>query len=331
MYLMLQAFKDVTVIILCVAAVVSLVIGTALPEKREHLGYLEGVAIVLVVMVVVLVQAGIDFQKEKKFRQLNSVKDNYQVQVLRAGEAISLSADDVLVGDVIKISSGDKIAADGLLTEGSGLMTNESAMTGEVVDVEKAVGDDCFMLSGTTVSEGVGHMLVIAVGERSQWGSILSGLIVEPEDTPLQNRLDKLAMTIGRFGLLFATATFTVSMIHWIVDGVREDKWDGTRVLEFFIDAITIVVVAIPEGLPLAITLGLAFAMRKMMKDNNLVRRLEACETMGSATCLNADKTGTLTQVRSRRSDVSVAVFFFPSSLLTFFFFFPPPHELRIV
>jgi P-type Ca2+ transporter type 2C len=297
--LMLEAFKDYTIMILSFAAVVSLIIGVSMKEKRSHWGYLEGCAIVLVVLVVVLVQSGIDYQKEIKFRQLNSVKDSYKVQAVRAGEVIALVADDVLVGDVIKVSAGDKIAADGLLVEGSHLKTNESAMTGEVVDIAKSPDGDFFMLSGTTVSEGVGHMVVVAVGERSQWGTILSGLIVEPEDTPLQNRLDKLAMSIGRFGIIFASATFIVSMIHWGSDGIKRGRvQDGTKVLKFFIDAITIVVVAIPEGLPLAITLGLAFAMRKMMKDNNLVRRLEACETMGSATQLNADKTGTLTQNR---------------------------------
>lgn len=296
--LVFEAFKDLTIIILCVAAVVSLSIGLALAEKRDEYGYLEGIAIVLVVCVVVLVQATIDKQKEAKFRQLNSVKDNYDVQVVRAGSTESRPADEILVGDVIKVSAGDKLPADGILIEGSSVKTNESAMTGEPIDIAKEVGGDIFMLSGTTVSEGVGHVLILAVGERSQWGVILKGLIVEPESTPLQERLDRLAWNIGKLGILFASLTFLVSTIRWIVESARASDWDFTNLLDFFIDAITIVVVAIPEGLPLAITLGLAFAMRKMMKDNNLVRRLEACETMGSATQLNADKTGTLTQNR---------------------------------
>lgn len=297
--LMIEAFNDVTIIILCVAAVVSLAIGLAIPDKREHFGYLEGVAIVLVVMIVVLVQASIDYQKEMKFRQLNSVKDNYTVQAIRAGQAVAVSVDEVVVGDIVKVSQGDKLAADGLLVEGSKVKTNESAMTGEVIDIEKSVDGDPFMLSGTTVSEGVGLVLIIAVGERSQWGTILAGLIVEPEDTPLQQRLDRLAWNIGKLGILFAVLTFIVSMIRWGARSARAGRVeDGAEVLNFFIDSVTIVVVAIPEGLPLAITLGLAFAMRKMMTDKNLVRRLEACETMGSATQLNADKTGTLTQNR---------------------------------
>lgn len=297
-WLMIEAFKDAIILILCAAAVVSLVIGVAVEEKRDHYGYLEGIAIILVIFVVVLVQAGINRGKEGKFRKLNSVKDNHDVQVLRAGVTTAKTAGELVVGDVIKVSAGDKIPADGLLIQGSALKTNESAMTGEPIDIAKDPAGDMFMLSGTTVSEGVGYVLIVAVGERSQWGVILKSLIVEPENTPLQVRLGRLAWSIGKLGILFALLTFVVSLIRWIASSAKDGEWDGTEVLDFFIDAVTIVVVAIPEGLPLAITLGLAFAMRKMMKDNNLVRRLEACETMGSATQLNADKTGTLTQNR---------------------------------
>jgi P-type Ca2+ transporter type 2C len=234
---MFDAFKDTTILILSVAAVVSLSIGLALAEKRAHFGYIEGLAIVAVVLVVVFVQAGIDYQKEIRFRQLNSVKDSYPVQAIRAGHVVSLLAGDVLVGDVLKVTAGDKVAADAILLDASCLKTNESAMTGEVVDVSKTVDGDPFLLSGTTVSEGVGHILVIAVGERSQWGVILSSLIVEPEDTPLQERLNRLAIQIGKLGLLFAAIVFFVSLIRW---GVRSAKRggveDGTDVLRFFID-----------------------------------------------------------------------------------------------
>jgi len=303
--LLLAAFKDLTIIILCVAAVVSLVLGVALSDKREEFGYLEGIAIVLVVLVVVVVQASIDYSKERKFRELNSVKDNYEVTVRRGGETVSIPADTLLVGDILKVAAGDKLAADGLLIESSKIKTNESAMTGEPIDIGKDVWmgpddeeSDPFLLSGTTISEGVGHLVVVATGTHSQWGIILSKLIEEPVDTPLQKRLDRLAWNIGKIGIIMATLTFAVSMLRWIVESAQDGAWDGTQVLKFFIDSVTIVVVAIPEGLPLAITLGLAFAQKKMMQDMNLVRRLEACETMGSATQLNADKTGTLTANR---------------------------------
>jgi len=296
--LLAGAFQDVTLIILCVAAVVSLTIGLAVQEEREHYGYVEGIAIIAVVVVVSNVQAGIDYSKEKKFRQLNSVRDNYTVCVVRSATVLAVPAETIVVGDVIRLMAGDKLPADCLLLTSDVFKTDESAMTGESIEIPKSPDRDPFLISGTTVGEGCGDALVIAVGLDSEWGQILAQLIVEPENTPLQDRLDRLAINIGWFGIVMATLTFVVSMIRWIVDGARSGNWNGNEVLTFFIDAVTIVVVAIPEGLPLAITLGLAFAMRKMMEDMNLVRRLEACETMGSATQLNADKTGTLTQNR---------------------------------
>ena len=187
--------------------------------------------------------------------------------------------------------------------DGSKFKANEAAMTGEPIGIAKSHDKDPFLLSGTTISEGSGRMAVVAVGSNSQWGVILKTLIVEPSSTPLQDRLDVLVVTVGNFGIGAAIATFVASMIRWIVNGSEGEGWDGVEILDYLINSVTIVVVAIPEGLPLAITLGLAFAMRKMMADQNLVRRLEACETMGSATQLNADKTGTLTQNRMTVTD----------------------------
>ena len=298
-----DALDDLTVQILCVAAIISLGIGAGLPKHREEYGYLEGIAIVIVVFVVVFLQAYIDYVKEQKFRQLNSIKDNYAVKVVRNGEVHAVTAGEVLVGDVVELSAGDKVPADGVFLEGSKLRADESAMTGEPIGIAKSHDKDPFLLSGTTISEGSGRMVVIAVGSSSQWGVILKTLIVEPSSTPLQDRLDVLVVTVGNFGIGAAIATFIASMIRWIINGSEGKGWDGVLILDYLINSVTIVVVAIPEGLPLAITLGLAFAMRKMMADQNLVRRLEACETMGSATQLNADKTGTLTQNRMTVTD----------------------------
>ena len=298
-----DALDDLTVQILCVAAIISLGIGAGLKKHREEYGYLEGIAIVLVVFVVVFLQAYIDYVKEQKFRQLNSIKDNYAVKVVRNGEVHAVTAGEVLVGDVVELSAGDKIPADGVFLEGSKLRADEAAMTGEPIGIAKSHDKDPFLLSGTTISEGSGRMAVVAVGSNSQWGVILKTLIVEPSSTPLQDRLDVLVVTVGNFGIGAAIATFVASMIRWIVNGSEGEGWDGVEILDYLINSVTIVVVAIPEGLPLAITLGLAFAMRKMMADQNLVRRLEACETMGSATQLNADKTGTLTQNRMAVTD----------------------------
>ena len=298
-----DALDDLTVQILCVAAIISLGIGAGLKKHREEYGYLEGIAIVLVVFVVVFLQAYIDYVKEQKFRQLNSIKDNYAVKVVRNGEVHAVTAGEVLVGDVVEVSAGDKVPADGVFLEGSKLRADEAAMTGEPIGIAKSHDKDPFLLSGTTISEGSGRMAVVAVGSNSQWGVILKTLIVEPSSTPLQDRLDVLVVTVGNFGIGAAIATFVASMIRWIVNGSEGEGWDGVEILDYLINSVTIVVVAIPEGLPLAITLGLAFAMRKMMADQNLVRRLEACETMGSATQLNADKTGTLTQNRMTVTD----------------------------
>ncbi len=298
-----DALDDLTVQILCVAAIISLGIGAGLKKHREEYGYLEGIAIVLVVFVVVFLQAYIDYVKEQKFRQLNSIKDNYAVKVVRNGEVHAVTAGEVLVGDVVEVSAGDKVPADGVFLEGSKLRADEAAMTGEPIGIAKSHDKDPFLLSGTTISEGSGRMAVVAVGSNSQWGVILKTLIVEPSSTPLQDRLDVLVVTVGNFGIGAAIATFVASMIRWIVNGSEGEGWDGVEILDYLINSVTIVVVAIPEGLPLAITLGLAFAMRKMMADQNLVRRLEACETMGSATQLNADKPGTLTQNRMTVTD----------------------------
>ena len=298
-----DALDDLTVQILCVAAIISLGIGAGLKKHREEYGYLEGIAIVLVVFVVVFLQAYIDYVKEQKFRQLNSIKDNYAVKVVRNGEVHAVTAGEAALGDVVEVSAGDKVPADGVFLEGSKLRADEAAMTGEPIGIAKSHDKDPFLLSGTTISEGSGRMAVVAVGSNSQWGVILKTLIVEPSSTPLQDRLDVLVVTVGNFGIGAAIATFVASMIRWIVNGSEGEGWDGVEILDYLINSVTIVVVAIPEGLPLAITLGLAFAMRKMMTDQNLVRRLEACETMGSATQLNADKTGTLTQNRMTVTD----------------------------
>ena len=266
-------------------------------KHRDEYGYLEGIAIVIVVIVVVFLQAGIDYAKEMKFRQLNSIKDNYQVKVVRDGRSVAVHAGEIMVGDLVELAAGDKVPADGLFVEGSKFKANEAAMTGEPIDITKSREKDPWVLSGTSISEVPGRCSS-SPSARALSGASFSRLSSSNRaDTPLQERLERLVLLIGNFGI-GAVILFIVSMIRWIAESAKAKSWDGMLVLDFLINAVTIVVVAIPEGLPLAITLGLAFAMRKMMGDQNLVRRLEACETMGSATQLNADKTGTLTQNR---------------------------------
>ncbi len=198
------------------------------------------------------------------------------------------------------MNAGDKVPSDGVLIDGSDVTCNESSLTGESDDKKKSPQGDVFLLSGTSLSTGYAHMLVTSVGEQSRWGKTKAKLAAETVDTPLQEKLDVLAGQIGNFGMVTAAITFVTMIVIWFV----RPEWRDPElnlfeyVLKAFIMAVTIVVVAVPEGLPLAVTLSLAYSTQKMMKDNNLIRVLAACETMGNATNICSDKTGTLTQNR---------------------------------
>lgn len=207
-----------------------------------------------------------------------------------------------MVGDIVVLNAGDKVPSDGLLVTGSDVTVNESALTGESDDKKKSHDEegDVFLLSGTALSTGYATMLVTAVGENSRWGKTKAKLAAETSDTPLQEKLDVLANQIGNFGMLSAGATFiALLVIRYFYKEYTDLELNNLEyVLKAFIMAVTIVVVAVPEGLPLAVTLSLAYSTQKMMKDNNLIRVLAACETMGNATNICSDKTGTLTQNR---------------------------------
>ena len=206
------------------------------------------------------------------------------------------------MGDVVKLCTGDKIPADGILFSGHNVRADEASLTGEAMTVRKSSEEECVLYSGCLISEGTCHMYVTSVGPKSQWG-IIKGILSErdQEDTPLQEKLEEVAELIGKVGLGVAIACFVVLTISWVMAGnyqykelVDEGSWKA--LLDFLVIAVTIVAVAVPEGLPLAVTISLAYSMQKMMSDNCLVRHLQACETMGSATMICSDKTGTLTQ-----------------------------------
>eukprot|EP00736_Rhodelphis_marinus_P009795 Rmarinus@m.10054 len=303
--LFLAALNDPTIMILGGAAVIALITGLI---EDPGLGWIEGTAIMIAIFIVAFVTAINDYEKEKQFRQLNAAKNNRPVKVIRAGEQMTVSVFEVNVGDVIQLDTGDQVPADGIFISGYNMTVDESVMTGESDSVRKRENKP-FMLSGCQVDAGVGKMLVTAVGPNSEWGQTLAKLQQESDETPLQQKLEKLANQIGQGGLAVAVVVFVLRMIYWIVDLAQDDidfSWTDEAgvlsshggVLGFFIAAVTIVVVAVPEGLPLAVTIALAYSMKKMMADNNLVRRLEACETMGNATNICSDKTGTLTQNR---------------------------------
>jgi Ca2+-transporting ATPase len=314
------AYNDKVLILLTVAAVVSLALGiyqTISPNPQEmgaHVEWVEGVTIVAAILIVVIVGALNDFQKERQFVKLNKKKEERFVKVIRSGKSQEVSVYDVLVGDVMHLEPGDLVPVDGIFIDGHNVKFDESSVTGESDIIRKTPADDVyraienheplrkmdpFILSGGKMSEGVGVFLVTSVGVNSSYGKTLMSLQDEGQTTPLQSKLNVLAEYIAKLGLAAGLLLFIVSFIeflarlHNISDGSRAK---GQAFLQVFIVAVTIVVVAVPEGLPLAVTLALAFATTRMLKDNNLVRLLRACETMGNATTVCSDKTGTLTE-----------------------------------
>lgn len=304
--LWLEALGDTMLIILMVLAVISIVLGLAFPETPDErkYGWIEGVAILAAVAIVSSVAAINDYQKELKFRELSKQSNQIEIKTIRFGKNVNVMIDHILVGDIVELESGDQVPADGLLIEGFDLRVDESVMTGEPDAVKKSAADP-FLLSGCQVAEGCGKMLVTSVGVNSEWGKTLAKLTSDDEDeqTPLEEKLDGLAALIGKAGVGFAVATFLVLAAGWLIKKIISVRnktdhfaWsDISTVVRFAVIAVTIVVVAVPEGLPLAVTISLAYSVKKMMKDNNLVRHLAACETMGGATNICSDKTGTLT------------------------------------
>ncbi|PNI53289.1 ATP2B2 isoform 5 [Pan troglodytes] len=408
-----EALQDVTLIILEIAAIISLGLsfyhppgegnegcataqGGAEDEGEAEAGWIEGAAILLSVICVVLVTAFNDWSKEKQFRGLQSrIEQEQKFTVVRAGQVVQIPVAEIVVGDIAQVKYGDLLPADGLFIQGNDLKIDESSLTGESDQVRKSVDKDPMLLSGTHVMEGSGRMLVTAVGVNSQTGiiftllgaggeeeekkdkkgvkkgdglqlpaadgaaasnaadsanaSLVNGKMqdgnvdasqskakqqdgaaameMQPlksaeggdaddrkkasmhkkEKSVLQGKLTKLAVQIGKAGLVMSAITVIILVLYFTVDTfvVNKKPWlpECTPVyvqyfVKFFIIGVTVLVVAVPEGLPLAVTISLAYSVKKMMKDNNLVRHLDACETMGNATAICSDKTGTLTTNR---------------------------------
>uniref|UniRef100_A0A3Q3N231 Calcium-transporting ATPase n=1 Tax=Mastacembelus armatus TaxID=205130 RepID=A0A3Q3N231_9TELE len=378
-----EALQDVTLIILEVAAIISLglsfyhppeakrqseliycgrVVAGVEDESEADAGWIEGAAILLSVVCVVLVTAFNDWSKEKQFRSLQSrIEQEQKFSVVRGGQVIQINVSEIVVGDIAQVKYGDLLPADGILIQGNDLKIDESSLTGESDHVKKTVDKDPMMLSGTHVMEGSGKMVVTAVGVNSQTGIIFTLLgageeadaeektekekkkekdkaelelkkkkkkkdknskfemqqlkeqesekkkLPKKEKSVLQGKLTKLAVQIGKAGLFMSVLTVFILIIRFLIDvfgiqGVRFSKEclaiHVQLLVKFFIIGVTVLVVAVPEGLPLAVTISLAYSVKKMMKDNNLVRHLDACETMGNATAICSDKTGTLTMNR---------------------------------
>ncbi|OJJ38795.1 hypothetical protein ASPWEDRAFT_342168 [Aspergillus wentii DTO 134E9] len=319
--LLWMAYNDHVLFLLTGAALVSLALGlyqtfaTAHSPSNPAVEWVEGVAILVAIIIIVVVGAANDYQKQMQFRKLNKKQLDRDVKVVRSARSQEVPIYDLLVGDVVLVEPGDVIPADGVLIRGHHVRCDESFATGESDLLRKHSGDnvfddmqdrghnsqqlDPFIISGSKVAEGVGSFLVLATGTNSSYGKILLSLDNEPRFTPLQVRLNRLAKYISWFGGIAGLIMFLILFIKFLTglrhsgDGPAEK---GQQFLNVFIIALTVVVIAVPEGLPLTVTLALAFATTRMLKDNNLVRQLRACETMGNATDICSDKTGTLTQ-----------------------------------
>ncbi|KAB5543046.1 hypothetical protein GE09DRAFT_1061571 [Coniochaeta sp. 2T2.1] len=318
--LMWITYNDKVLILLSIAAVVSLAIGLYQtfgqphPEGEAPVEWVEGVAIIVAIVIVVLVGSLNDYQKERQFAKLNKKKLDRLVKVIRSGKTVEISIFDVLVGDVLHLEPGDMVPVDGVLIQGFNVKCDESQATGESDIIKKRGADevyraienheelkkmDPFIQSGARVMEGVGTFMVTSTGIYSSYGKTLMALNEDPEITPLQSKLNVIAEYIAKLGGAAGLLLFIVLFIKFLA---HLPGWDATpaakgqRFIEIFIVVVTIIVVAVPEGLPLAVTLALAFATTRMLKDNNLVRHLKACEVMGNASTICSDKTGTLTQ-----------------------------------
>jgi Ca2+-transporting ATPase len=322
--LMWITYNDKVLILLSIAAAVSLGVGlyqtfgTVHTPSNPPIEWVEGVAIIVAIVIVVIVGSLNDWQKERQFVKLNKKKEDRNVNVIRSGRTREISVFDIVVGDVVHIEPGDMIPVDGIFIEGHNVKCDESQTTGESDLIRKRPADevysaienhetlhkmDPFILSGAQVTEGVGTFLVTSVGVNSSYGKILMSLREDPDVTPLQSKLNTLAEYIAKLGGAAGLLLFVVLFIEFLVrlphnSSTPSEK--GQQFLQIFIVTVTIIVVAVPEGLPLAVTLALAFATTRMLKDHNLVRHLKACEVMGNATTICSDKTGTLTQNEMR-------------------------------
>ncbi|KAI0007686.1 calcium-translocating P-type ATPase [Xylariaceae sp. FL0662B] len=318
--LMWNAYNDKVIILLSVAAVISLALGlyetfgvVQEPGSPPSVDWVEGVAIIIAILIVTLVGSLNDWQKERAFVRLNAKKEDREIKVVRSGKSHMLNVHEILVGDVLHLEPGDLIPVDGIYIDGHDLKCDESSATGESDAIKKTPGEqvmallesganpkglDPFIISGAKVLEGVGTFLCTSVGVHCSYGKIMMSVRTDIEATPLQKKLEKLAVAIAQLGGTAAILLFFVLLFRF-VGGLPSDTRTGPEKASAFLDilivAVTIIVVAVPEGLPLAVTLALAFATTRLLKEKNLVRVLRACETMGNATAICSDKTGTLT------------------------------------
>lgn len=292
---------DPIIKVLLFGALVITIIGIILKE-----GWVEGIAILVAVLIVLVVTAGNDYSKERKFKKMLLLQSDKKAKVIRGGIKDRISSWDIIVGDVVELIAGDEVPADGVLLKGARLVIDESPLTGESFPVKKS-SKEPFLFSGCQVAEGTGTLLVTAVGSASSAGQIQVMLNeAQNTETVLQFKLRQVAVFIGKIGFSAGIITFLGLTIRYVISAVHKyadiafPPSELMHILHFFVVSVTVIVVAVPEGLPLAVTISLSFSMFKMIRDRCFVRHLGASETMGEATTICTDKTGTLTENRMK-------------------------------
>lgn len=306
----LKKFRDPLIIILLVAGVLSILISF-----YEYYGLDKGFAVFfepIGIFIAIILATGLSFffeyQAEKEFAILNQVNDDEPVQVIRDGNSMEIPRKDVVVGDIVILNTGNEVPADGQLIEAVSLNIDESTLTGEPL-CHKTVDPDDFdpeatfpsdmAMRGTKIMEGHGIMRVTAVGDHTENGKVFEAAQIDDSvKTPLNEQLERLGKLISRASYAIAALIVAGRMLMYFIDPQLQFEWIDflAYFLQTLMIAVTLVVVAVPEGLPMAVTLSLAYSMRRMLKTNNLVRKMHACETMGATTVICTDKTGTLTQ-----------------------------------
>lgn len=315
----LEKFKDPLIIILLVAGALSIGIACyeyyALPDTDATV-FFEPLGIFIAIFLATGLAFYFEARADKEFAILNQVNDDEPVQVIRNGNTTQVPKKDIVVGDIVIITTGEEIPADGELIEAVSLQVDESSLTGEPVcakstdpalfDKDATFPTD-WVMRGTKVMEGHGMYEVKAVGDHTENGKVFEAAQIDDSvKTPLNEQLDKLGTLITRVSLGIAALIIIGRLSLFFINMV---EFDWLRFVTFFLQtimiAVTLLVVSIPEGLPMAVTLSLAYSMRRMLKTNNLVRKMHACETMGATTVICTDKTGTLTenQMRIYRTD----------------------------
>ncbi len=309
--LFISKFNDPIIRVLLVAACLSLAVSVVEGEYAETIGIFGAI------FLATGIAFWFEYDAKRRFEQLNRVNDDTPVKVRREGAVAEIPKREVVVGDVVILDTGEEIPADGVLAQSVSMGVNESVLTGEMMigkhhdpaqNDDEATYPSNRLYRGTTVVEGHGMLVVDAVGDATEFGKVAAeSTVVREEKTPLTRQLERLSKMIGRVGFTLAGLIFAVMLAKgWLSGELTSGDWlhIAGKLLHYFMIAVAVIVMSVPEGLPMSITLSLALNMRRMLKTNNLVRRMHACETMGAVTVICTDKTGTLTQNRMSVHDM---------------------------